>query len=102
MALWLFALLSLKPDMTLRASQALSSIILLLILCLPFLRRFSYELFLRMHQLLALSILYTTWKHTHNGVGFSRFYVLGLAAFFMTTIFLQTVVVLTRHRFFFH
>jgi predicted ferric reductase len=102
MVLWLFALPHFRPDMILRASQAFSSISLLLILCLPCLRRFSYELFLRVHQLLAVSTLYGTWKHTRKGTAFSRFYVLGLTAFLMTTAFLQTVVVLTRHRFFFH
>jgi len=102
MVLWLFALPHLRPDLILRASQAFCSISLLLIFCLPCLRRFSYELFLRVHQLLSVSILYGTWKHTHKETGFSRFYVLGLTAFLMTTTFLQTVVVLTRHRFFFH
>lgn len=82
--------------------EAASSLALLIVLCLPIARRLSYELFLRSHQLLAFSVLYSLWQHTQGGTRWAQYLVIGAAAMLVGTSLLQVIDVLCRHRFFYH
>ena len=56
--------------------QSVIAIASLLLLSIPFMRRFSYELFLRLHQSLAIVALLALWRHLSLAETLSRVYVL--------------------------
>ena len=59
----LFALRKCSLLTTTYCWQGALSIGLLFLLSMPFLRRLFYELYLRIHQLLAVLLAYSTWQH---------------------------------------
>lgn len=63
-------------------------------------RRFSYEIFLRLHQGLAGYVLFAVWKHVDNTI--ARYYVLGILGLVGFSTMIQTLLVLVTHRFFFY
>lgn len=68
----------------------------------PFLRKVSYEIFLRVHQALAVLFAYSAWRHLPSDGLFPRFYLYIYAALFLTTLLLQTGSVLYRNGIFRH
>ena len=69
----------------------------LLILASPWIRSFSYELFLRTHQVLASATIYALWQHAGPGLEFPRLYILILGCTFSATFILEWCSVLYRN-----
>jgi predicted ferric reductase len=66
-----------------------SSLFLLLLLCNPFLRSFSYEIFIRIHQALAIVSAYSIWRHLESKPLIPRIPAYIFAAAFLLTLLLQ-------------
>ena len=64
-------------------------------------RRLSYVVFLRSHQLLAAGVWYAVWRHAANMNIFIKWYILGIAVTTATMAAFQVFDVLIRHRFFY-
>ena len=69
----------------------------LLILCLRFFRRPSYEIFLRSHQALAGLIMYSLWLHTSSGGLPARIYRYAMAGSLMATSLVQGCLIVFRN-----
>ncbi len=78
-------------------TQAGSSLSVLLILSHPFLRKLSYEVFLRAHQALAALSAYTIWRHLPFKSLFPRFYIYFATALFLSVSILQCGIILYRN-----
>ncbi|KAF7133644.1 hypothetical protein CNMCM5793_004952 [Aspergillus hiratsukae] len=65
---------------------------------IPWFRQWSYEIFLRGHQLLAALFVYGTWQHLEARSGSSKMYFLvALGVFGLTTFLFQLVPLLYRN-----
>jgi hypothetical protein len=69
--------------------QGGSSLFLLLLLSNPFLRSFLYEIFIRIHQVLAIVSAYSIWRHVELRPLVPRVYAYIFAAAFLSTFLLQ-------------
>lgn len=63
----------------------------------PFCRKLSYEIFLRVHQAFAIVFTYSAWRHLPSDGWFPRFYLYLCAALFLSTLLLQTGIMLYRN-----
>lgn len=70
-----------------------SSLFLLLLLCNPFLRSFSYEIFIRIHQALAIVSAYSIWRHLELKPLIPRIYAYIFTTAFLSTLLLQGFVI---------
>jgi len=70
---------------------------LLILLSHPLLRRPSYEVFLRMHQALAVLSAYSIWRHLPSNSLFPRMYIYISAGLFLSTFVIECVRVLWRN-----
>ncbi len=77
--------------------QGGSSLCLLLLLSLPFLRRLSYEIFIRTHQALAALSAFAIWRHLALKPLLPRLYVYIFAVTFLSTLLLQCGFVIYRN-----
>lgn len=64
---------------------------------MPFLRRLSYEIFLRTHQTLAGLSIYGIWRHLPIDTDFPRFYVYIALGILLSTSCLQLLISLYRN-----
>lgn len=71
-------------------------------LCAVYLRRLSYELFLRTHQVLAAGMWLALWYHVSATNSSIKGYVLGVCVAFGAVPTLQLLQILIRNRFFYH
>ena len=69
----------------------------LLLFSFPFFRRLSYEIFLRLHQGLAVVFIYFTWRHLPSHSVFPRIYVYVPVGFLLLTALLETSLFLYRN-----
>ena len=72
-----------------------------ILLCLPPLRRPSYELFLRTHQVLSLFALYTVWKHVWGSTKFAQYYLTGVMGCFTLNTVGQILSIVLLNKFFY-
>lgn len=77
--------------------QGVGSMMVLLALSLRFLRRPSYELFLRLHQALAGLAMYSLWRHTSNGGLSTRIYRYALVGSLLARSIVQSGLTLFRN-----
>lgn len=75
---------------------------MLVVLCAVYLRRLSYELFLRTHQLLAAGMWLALWYHISNTNSLVKWYVLGVSGASGALPTFQLLQILIRNRFFYH
>ncbi|KAF2258055.1 hypothetical protein CC78DRAFT_538086 [Lojkania enalia] len=66
-----------------------SSLFILLLLSSPFLRSFSYEIFIRIHQALAILSVYSIWRHLELKPLVPRIYAYIFTAAFLFALLLQ-------------
>jgi hypothetical protein len=83
--------------MALRAKQGGSSLGVLILLSIPFVRKISYEFFLRSHQFLAAAIAYSTWRHRTPHTTFDWWYIYVFIAVFSVLLALQWSLILFRN-----
>ncbi|KAL4891357.1 hypothetical protein BDV59DRAFT_194324 [Aspergillus ambiguus] len=88
---------SLNESKDLWAVIAGISLGLIAILSIQWLRRLSYEIFLRTHQALAGLVVYGTWRHLPTRSHHSKLYLLVALGIFGFTFFLQLVTFLYRN-----
>jgi predicted ferric reductase len=70
----------------------------LLLLSLPFFRRLSYEVFLRLHQTLAVVCAYATWRHLEPEAVFPRLVISVLAITFASMLLVQSALLLYHNK----
>lgn len=70
---------------------------LLLLLTFSLFRRLSYEIFLRVHQLLALAAVYALWRHLSAKKIFARIYIVIAAGLFSGVTVWQVLLVVFRN-----
>lgn len=75
---------------------------LLVLLSHPILRRPSYEIFLRTHQVLAVLSAYSKWRHLPSDSLFPRMYIYISAGLFLSTSAVHCIRVLRRNGTFRH
>ncbi|KAL4780128.1 hypothetical protein BJX76DRAFT_59413 [Aspergillus varians] len=69
----------------------------LALLSIPWFRRWSYEAFLRAHQILAVLFVYGTWQHLQFQTRSSKIYLFIALGIFGLTLFLQLSTLLYRN-----
>ncbi|EAL91125.1 ferric reductase family protein [Aspergillus fumigatus Af293] len=67
------------------------------LLSISWFRRWSYEVFLRSHQIFAILFVYGTWRHLPSAKRPPKLYLLIALALFGTTSFLELVTLLYRN-----
>ncbi|KAH2362573.1 hypothetical protein KXV98_004922 [Aspergillus fumigatus] len=67
------------------------------LLSIPWFRQWSYEIFLRSHQLLTILFVYGTWRHLPSANRPPKLYLLIALALFGTTSFVELVTLLYRN-----
>jgi predicted ferric reductase len=75
---------------------------LLSLLCLPLLRKLSYEFFLRSHQILAVTVLFSVWRHLGLEIVFSWYCLTTCVTILFLTSVLELIQILLRVHFFWH
>ncbi|PSN59202.1 putative cell surface metalloreductase [Corynespora cassiicola Philippines] len=75
-----------------------ASLSLLLLFSCPIFRRYSYEVFLRIHQALAALIAFSVWRHLELQPFLTRLNLYILAASFLSMLFLQSMHLLYRNK----
>jgi hypothetical protein len=78
--------------------KAASAFLVLLILTIPILRKPSYEMFLRIHQMLAFLIALSTLRHCWSSSILARSIMYTIFGVFLTVIIAQTVLTLYRNK----
>ncbi|KAL4931872.1 ferric reductase family protein [Aspergillus undulatus] len=89
-----FPLRSMQNLFTLIGTASLG---VLSLLSLPWLRQFSYEIFLRGHQIFTVLFVYGIWRHLSTRARSSKTYLLVALGMFGLTLFLQTVTLFYRN-----
>jgi len=69
----------------------------LLLFALPPMRRFSYEIFLRFHQALAITAALALWRHLSISNAFGRIYILVAGGFLIVVMLLETINLVFRN-----
>ncbi len=69
----------------------------LLLFALPSMRRFSYEIFLRFHQALAITAVLALWRHLSLSNAFGRIYILVADDFLIVVMLLETINLVFRN-----
>lgn len=60
-------------------------------------RRFSYEIFLRFHQALAITAALALWRHLSLSNAFGRIYILVAGGFLIVVMLLETINLVFRN-----
>lgn len=69
----------------------------LALLSVPWFRQWSYEAFLRVHQILAALFVYGTWQHLQSRTASAKIYLFVALGVFGLTLFLQLITLLYRN-----
>ncbi|KJZ69509.1 hypothetical protein HIM_11106 [Hirsutella minnesotensis 3608] len=82
-------------------SRELFAVVAIVLICAQFaplsLRRFSYEIALRAHQLLSFGLAYAIWRHLPSAGLFPRLYIYISAGLFSAGTILQLMLILYRN-----
>jgi predicted ferric reductase len=77
--------------------QGATSVVVILILSSPFIRRVQYEIFLKMHKGLATISIYSIWQHLPSESLLPRLYIYVPLGIFSLTTFIQLTRILYRN-----